>query len=198
MQLRRAGRSALLAEVGDPATALALATWARSAGLPAVEVVPAAETVLFDGVADVAGLAARLRSWSADAVVAEGPLVEVPVTYDGPDLDAVAARWETDRAGVVALHAGLELVSAFCGFAPGFAYLSGLPQRLAVPRLDTPRTRVPAGAVGLAGAWCGIYPTASPGGWQLIGRTDLTLWDPEREPPALLSPGTRVRFVEAP
>ena len=88
-------------------------------------------------------------------------------------------------------------MSAFCGFSPGFAYLAGLPEELAVPRLDTPRTKVPAGAVALAGTWCAAYPTASPGGWRLIGRTDAALWDAAREQPALLAPGTRVRFRPA-
>jgi len=98
---------------------------------------------------------------------------------------------------VVTTHTGTELVVAFCGFAPGFPYCTGLPERLAVPRLDSPRTRVPAGAVGLAGPFTGIYPTASPGGWRLIGHTDLVLWDTDRDPPATLVPGTRVRFVAA-
>ena len=94
-------------------------------------------------------------------------------------------------------HADIEFVVAFCGFSPGFAYLAGLPSELAVPRLDTPRTKVPAGAVGLAGTWCATYPTASPGGWRLIGRTDARLWNAGREQPALLPPGTRVRFRPA-
>jgi KipI family sensor histidine kinase inhibitor len=90
----------------------------------------------------------------------------------------------------------VELSVAFSGFAPGFGYLTGLPPDLHVPRRDTPRTRVPAGSLGLAGPYAGIYPRASPGGWQLIGRTELELWDAHRDPPALLAPGTRVRFVE--
>jgi KipI family sensor histidine kinase inhibitor len=98
---------------------------------------------------------------------------------------------------VVALHTGTEFVVAFNGFAPGFAYCTGLAEERAVPRLERPRSRVPAGSVGLAGPYTGVYPTASPGGWRLIGRTDLTLWDVERDPPATLPPGTRVRFVRA-
>jgi KipI family sensor histidine kinase inhibitor len=85
---------------------------------------------------------------------------------------------------------------SFCGFAPGFAYCAGLPDRLAVPRLGTPRTRVPAGSVAVAGTWTGVYPTVSPGGWRLLGTTDAELWQVDRDPPALLPPGTRVRFVE--
>lgn len=197
MQLRPIASSALLAEVGDPAAALALATWARAAGVDAVEIVPAAETVLFDGVPDVAALAARLGDWTPTAAAPAGELVEVPVAYDGADLAFVADAWGTDVDGVVERHAALEFVSAFCGFAPGFAYLAGLPAELAVPRLDSPRSRVPAGSVALAGTWCGTYPTASPGGWRLLGRTEARLWDAGRDRPALLAPGTRVRFVPA-
>lgn len=197
MQLRPIASSALLAEVGDPAAALALATWARTAGVDAVEVVPAAETVLFDGVPDIGALTARLAEWTPTAAAPAGELVELPVEYDGPDLAFVAATWGTDADGVVARLTGLEFVSAFCGFAPGFAYLSGLPAELAVPRLDSPRSRVPAGSIALAGTWCGTYPTASPGGWRLLGRTDASLWEAGRARPALLPPGTRVRFVVA-
>jgi KipI family sensor histidine kinase inhibitor len=195
VRLLPVGPSAFLAEVDDARAALELASWARSVRVGAVEVVPAAETVLFDGVPDRDALARTLASWVPGATPEQGPLVEVPTAYDGPDLDDVAERWGTDRAGVVERHSALTFVSAFCGFAPGFAYLTGLPDELAVPRLDTPRPRVPAGSVALAGTWCGVYPTASPGGWRILGRTDVTLWDQERAQPALLAPGTRVRFV---
>jgi len=119
------------------------------------------------------------------------------VTYDGPDLDDVAVLTKLSVEQIVALHTGRELTVAFCGFAPGFAYLSGLPKDLQVSRRDEPRTRVPAGSVGLAGDRTGVYPRESPGGWQLIGRTDVVLWDLERDPPALLRPGLRVRFTVA-
>lgn len=195
LPLRPVGPTAALAEVGDAASALALATWARAHDVPAVEVVPAAETVLFDGVADLAALASLLAGWQPGERAAAGPRVEVPVVYDGADLEEVAALWGTDVAGVVARQSEIEYVAAFCGFAPGFAYLAGLPEPLAVPRLASPRPRVPAGSVALAGTWCGVYPTASPGGWRLLGRTDAVLWDPDRDPPALLAPGTRVVFV---
>ena len=195
MHLHPVGRSALLVEVADAAEALDLATWARAARVGAVEVVPAAQTVLFDGVADPGALNAQLRGWTPSGSLPEGGRVEVPVVYDGPDLAFVAEAWGTDVAGAVARHSEVEYVAAFCGFAPGFSYLSGLPGELAVPRLESPRARVPAGSVGLAGPWCGVYPTASPGGWRLLGRTDATLWDPTRESPALLPPGTRVVFV---
>jgi KipI family sensor histidine kinase inhibitor len=100
------------------------------------------------------------------------------------------------RAEAVATHTGTELVVAFIGFSPGFAYCTGLPAELAVPRLDRPRARVRAGSVGLAGEYTAAYPSASPGGWRLVGRTDARLWDTGRDEPALLTPGTRVRFVE--
>lgn len=197
----------MLVEPGDAgdtdpaAAALALAAWARTegpaAGVRATEIVPGATSVLFDGVPDPGALDAVLRRWRPGTAPLSGELVEVPVRYDGPDLAFVAERWGTDEAGVVERHTSTELVSAFCGFAPGFAYLAGLPEELAVPRLETPRARVPAGSVALAGRWCGIYPTVSPGGWRILGTTEVTLWDPARPQPALLAPGTRVRFVAA-
>ncbi|MFC5492956.1 allophanate hydrolase subunit 1 [Nocardioides caricicola] len=190
MQLRPVGPRAVLVEVEDAAAALALATWARPR-VHADEIVPAATTVLFDGVTDLAALA----DWSPGADAPAGELVEVPVVYDGPDLDFVAEQWGTDVAGVVERHTAVEYVAEFCGFAPGFSYLAGLPGDLAVPRLESPRPAVPPGSVGLAGTWCGVYPTASPGGWRLLGRTDAVLWDQARAEPALLPPGTRVRFV---
>jgi KipI family sensor histidine kinase inhibitor len=192
--LRPVGRSAVLAEVADAHEAVALATWARALPVAAEEVVPAACTVLFDGVADVAALGAALASWTPGAQTVTGDLVEVPVVYDGADLEYVAQRWRTDVDGVVARHTTTTFVAAFCGFAPGFSYLDGLPGDLAVPRLETPRPRVPAGSVGLAGTWCGVYPSASPGGWRLLGHTEVPLWDPAQEQPALLAPGTRVAF----
>jgi KipI family sensor histidine kinase inhibitor len=195
LQLRPFGRRAVLAEVADSAAARSLAAFARAGRVAADDVVPGARTVLFDGVPDPSALERLLTGWAPDAEPEPGPLVDVPVVYDGADLDDVADRWGTDADGVVARHTGTEFVSAFCGFAPGFAYLAGLTLEHAVPRLDSPRSRVPAGSVGLAGTWCGVYPTESPGGWRLLGRTDATLWDPDRGEPALLAPGTRVRFV---
>ena len=137
---------------------------------------------------------------------AEGPAREpvldvvahVPVRYggeDGPDLAEVAARTGCSPADVVRLHADVEY-RVFClGFVPGFPYLGLVPEQLALPRRATPRLHVPAGSVAIAGRQTGIYPTDTPGGWHLIGRTDLTLWDPRRDPPSLLEPGSRVRFV---
>jgi KipI family sensor histidine kinase inhibitor len=189
------GRHAVLVEVEDSEAARSLAAWARDQSVPADEVVPAAASVLFDGVPDPDHLTKALSGWSPSMSPESGELVEVPVDYEGPDLGFVAERWRMTEDDAVAAHAGVEYVVAFCGFAPGFAYLSGLPERLAVPRLDSPRSRVPAGSVGLAGSWCGVYPGESPGGWRLLGTTDAVLWDASRDHPALLAPGTRVRFV---
>ncbi|PJE95435.1 allophanate hydrolase [Streptomyces carminius] len=198
------GRRALLVEVDGAERAQALhaeLVRLRDAGeLPPVEeIVPAAATVLLDGLDEpraVAGLLRRLRV--PDTAAAEGAEVVLPVRYDGPDLAEVAALWEVTGEEVAAIHSGTAFRVAFCGFAPGFGYLTGLPARRHVPRRATPRTSVPPGSVGLAGPYTGVYPRASPGGWQLIGRTDAVLWDVTREPAALLAPGTRVRFEAVP
>lgn len=197
MQIRPVGADAVLVEVAGPDDARSLAAFARAARVAADEVVPAARTVLFDGVADPAVLAEALTGWSPGTAAPAGDLVELPVAWDGADLAWVAASWGATTAQAVARLEGIELLSAFCGFAPGFAYLAGLPAELAVPRLDSPRAAVPPGSVALAGSWCGIYPTSSPGGWRLVGRTDARLWDPGSPSPALLAPGTRVRLVAA-
>jgi KipI family sensor histidine kinase inhibitor len=207
VRLLPAGEHALLVEVADTAAALALHAQARRHRCRALDIVPGARTVLFDGVDDVAALAAEVTTWTlgserqagaepekAQPPALAGPL-EVPTVYDGPDLDEVAQRWRVSRADVASTHSAHTYTVAFCGFLPGFAYCVGLPQRLAVPRRSTPRSAVPAGSVALADAFTGVYPRASPGGWQLIGHTDLGLWDAAKEPPALLSPGIAVRFV---
>lgn len=191
------GGDALLVTVPDAAAALGLYREARRREVEALDVVPGAATVLFDGVPDPDRLAASLAGWRPAADAATGELVEVPTTYDGDDLEDVARRWDMTTDEAVATHTAADYVVAFCGFAPGFAYCTGLPERLEVPRLESPRARVPAGAVGLAGPFTGIYPTGSPGGWRLVGRTTLRLWDSDREQPATLPPGTRVRFVRA-
>ena len=196
MDIRRFGRDHVLVSVPDTATAFAVYEESRRREVVAADVVPAARTVLFDGVRDVEALVRDLPTWDlAGSAGTTGDLVEVPTTYDGDDLDDVARLWDMSRDEVVATHTGAEFVVAFCGFAPGFPYCTGLPDRLAVPRLESPRARVPAGSVGLAGPFTGVYPSASPGGWRLLGRTDLRLWEPDRDPPATLVPGTRVRFV---
>ncbi len=198
MHIHRYGTDALLVEVDDAPAALALYRAARDRGVPALDIVPAARTVLFTGLADPESIAAEMAGWTAaPGPETVAPLVEVPTRYDGPDLEDVARRWDMTVEEAVGTHTAVEFVVAFCGFAPGFAYCAGLPAELAVPRHHDPRPRVPAGAVGLAGEFTGIYPTSSPGGWRLVGHTALVLWDPEREQPATLAPGTRVRFVRA-
>jgi KipI family sensor histidine kinase inhibitor len=194
------GDDALLVEVssGEEAEAWhAELSRRRAEGTLVVrEIVPAARTVLLDGLADPVGLASELTAAEVPpASPRAGHVVEIPVRYDGPDLADVAAHWGVPEDEVARVHAGTEFRVAFCGFAPGFGYLTGLPARYDVPRRDTPRTAVPAGSVALAGPYTGVYPRSSPGGWQLIGSTDAVLWDHRRVPAALLSPGTRVRFV---
>jgi KipI family sensor histidine kinase inhibitor len=122
-------------------------------------------------------------------------VVDVPTRYDGPDLPEVALRTNLTPAGVIEQHAGREYLVYCVGFAPGFTYCGGLPDHLAVPRLASPRLRVPAGSVGIAGRQSGIYAVESPGGWNLIGRTALPLFDPAADPPARFKPGDRLRFI---
>ncbi len=150
---------------------------------------------------DAEALLARLPAWASEAAAAEASAprtIEIPVRYggaDGPDLPAVAQRCGLAEDEVVRLHAAGEYLVFFLGFQPGFAYLGGLDARLATPRLATPRTEVPAGSVGIGGAQTGVYPRRAPGGWNLIGRTELALFDPFGSPPSLLQAGDRVRFV---
>lgn len=123
-------------------------------------------------------------------------LVRIPVRYDGPDLADVAEHTGLDTEAIIEAHTGGEWEVAFAGFAPGFAYLSGGDSRLTVPRRARPRQRIDGGSVGLAGGFTAVYPRESPGGWQIIGHTDMTMFDAERDPPALLQPGMRVRFED--
>jgi len=194
------GDGALLLEVssGEEAQALHAELLRRRAegALSVREIVPAARTVLLDGLDDPARLATELTASEIPPAPAHArDVIEIPVRYDGPDLAEVAAHWGVAEHEAARIHAETEFSVAFCGFAPGFGYLTGLPSQYDVPRRATPRTAVPAGSVALAGPYTGVYPRSSPGGWQLIGRTDAVLWDHARVPAALLSPGTRVRFV---
>ena len=155
-----------------------------------------AQTVLLRGVPErLRALVARITP-ADNAVDEDQPILDIPTTYDGEDLAEVAGLTGLSTTEVVAAHTGTVWTVAFGGFAPGFAYLSDGDPRLTVPRRDSPRKTVPAGAVGLAGAFSGVYPRESPGGWQLIGHTALAMWDLDRDPPALLHSGHRVRFVE--
>jgi inhibitor of KinA len=129
---------------------------------------------------------------------ARGRVVDLPVRYggeDGPDLPELAAHAELTEKQVIRMHSGAEYTVAMIGFAPGFPYLIGMPERLAMPRRDTPRIAVPAGSVGIAGRQTGIYTLETPGGWHIIGRTAVRLFDPAGAPPSLLHAGDRVRFV---
>jgi KipI family sensor histidine kinase inhibitor len=198
------GDQALLLEFDGNPEVLAWTAALRDADLAGVvEIVPAARTILLvlAGPRHRAATLARLdelrigrETVEAGAPTDTAPDVTIDVVYDGEDLDAVARLAGLSRDEVIAAHTAAPMRVGFAGFAPGFAYLVGGDERLHVPRRDEPRTRVPAGSVGLAGEFSGVYPRESPGGWQLIGRTDAALWDVERDPPALLTPGMWVQF----
>ncbi|HTX86347.1 MAG TPA: urea amidolyase family protein [Streptosporangiaceae bacterium] len=210
--IKSAGDAALLLETGDAATggqqggngAAGIAAAIRAAELPGViDVVPGAVTVLVTfepGSWSAPTLTDRLAVLAAGAAApaaaasAAGEPVLIDTVYDGPDLASVAALTRLAEAEVITRHQAVEYRVGWLGFAPGFGYLTGLDPALAVPRLDSPRLSVPAGSVAIAGGLAAVYPSASPGGWRLLGRTAAVTWDPGREPPALLAPGQRVRF----
>ncbi len=201
--VRPHGTRAFTVEFDDVRAVMAHHAAVVAADLPGVaEVVPAARTIWVEvdtTVRPVAEVAAVVQDLAPQEVVESArPVVEIPVRYDGPDLEAVAALAGATPEEVVRRHTRVLWTAAFTGFAPGFAYLvaeSGewLPE---VPRRAEPRVAVPAGAVALAGEFSGIYPRSSPGGWQLIGSTGVWLWDLDRPEPALVPTGVRVRFVE--
>lgn len=199
--IRPFGESALLVETGSAQRAHALAVAVRASVPHVLAVVPGFESLLveLDPAADLAGAVGQLERLVAGVgdVAVAGRDLTIPVTYGGdagPDLADVARLCGLSEEEVIERHLGSELRVLFLGFAPGFAYLGGLADELRVPRLATPRTRTPAGSVAIAGSMSGIYPADLPGGWRIIGRTDLTLFDPLRSPPALLAPGDRIRF----
>lgn len=192
--IRPAGADALLVEVADAGVARRLAAHLRAAGLDVDDLVPAARSLLVDGVASPAAVAEAVSAFRDPGPSVEGELVVLPIRYDGPDLAAVAQLLGCSPQEVATRHQAIEFRCEFTGFAPGFGYLSGW--RHPVPRLPSPRSRVPAGSVALADTWCGVYPSDSPGGWLIIGSTETRLWALDRDPPALLVPGTRVRFRE--
>ena len=202
MRVLPSGSTALLVELDGLEEVLGL--YAALVAEPlegVVDVVPAARTVLLVTDPAVTTLAAaeqavRQARPRTDRSGRED-LVELPVVYDGADLADVAGLLEVEPAEVVRRHTGAEWTVAFCGFAPGFGYLTQDGGGWDVPRRSTPRTKVPPGSVALAGEFSGVYPRESPGGWQLIGRTDVAVFDLGRDPAALLRPGVRVRFVDA-
>lgn len=195
---RPAGDAALLVAAGDLAGPLAAAL--RSRRLPGVlDAIAGARTVLVitePGRWDLGELAQQVTAIGATTAPwpASRAAVTIPVRYDGPDLAEVAQLTGLTTAEVIARHAAAQYTVGWLGFSPGFPYLTGLDPALEVPRLPTPRTAVPAGSVAIAGGLAAVYPAPSPGGWRLLGRTTAQLWDSSREPPALLAPGTRVRF----
>lgn len=154
------------------------------------------DEALVDGEALIDGLK---LGWQHIAVEAQsGRLIEVPVRYGGewgPDLVDIAAHTGLTQEAIIRIHSEAEYTVFFIGFQPGFAYLGGMPAQLTTPRRSSPRQAVPAGSVAIGGAQTGVYPKASPGGWQILGHTDVVLFDPTREAPSLWMPGDRVRFV---
>jgi KipI family sensor histidine kinase inhibitor len=211
--VRPVGDHAALLELPDNASVHAAARFVRDRFRDQlVDVVPGDCTLLLvwdEGLEDTAALESNLKALASPASAfkldlrasgtADAAVVTIPVTYDGADLEAVAATLALSQEALVELHSGSEYTVAFVGFSPGFPYLmaeggGGVERLLELPRLGTPRTQVPAGSVAVAAGYCGVYPRSSPGGWNLLGRTDVVLFDAMREPPALLEPGTRVRF----
>jgi KipI family sensor histidine kinase inhibitor len=196
LRVLRYGDRALLVEVAEHAVGGIRAALARSPLPGQVDLVAAARTVLvvLDRPPAETDVARLQRLTALPAPDGDAGTVTLDIVFDGPDLADVARLTGHSAGLLVEVLTTVELSVAFSGFAPGFGYLTGLPPDLHVPRRDTPRTRVPAGSLGLAGPYAGIYPRASPGGWQLIGRTEAVLFDVDRDPPALLQPGTRVRL----
>lgn len=196
------GDTGLLVELADLDEVLGLYRQLVDADLDVVEaLVPASRTLLVridPRSGDLAAVARHLEEIEPRANVRPvADEVEIPVTYDGEDLAEVGELTGLGSRGVIEVHTSQVWTVGFIGFAPGFAYLTAQDDRLRVPRRPEPRSAVPPGAVGLADEFSGVYPRRSPGGWQLIGRTELVVWDVDRDPPAILAPGGTVRFVEA-
>ncbi|WP_329069115.1 5-oxoprolinase subunit PxpB [Amycolatopsis sp. NBC_01480] len=197
MRWRRYGEQAALLDCDSLNQMSAARATVEAAAIPGViELVPGARSLLVVAEPPVLD---RVRTLLDGADLAHPPSgspreVTLDVHYDGEDLAMVACDAGLSEKDVVGLHTGAVYTVAFTGFAPGFGYLTGLPAALRQPRLESPRTRVPAGAVGVAGEFTGVYPRASPGGWRLLGHTSATLFDPAMDPPALFAPGDRVRF----
>jgi KipI family sensor histidine kinase inhibitor len=201
MRLLPSGTTALLVELEDLDEVLGLyAALEHERPEGVVDVVPAARTLLVvtdPGVTSLSSVAQAIRTSNPRGDrVDSGELVEVPVTYDGEDLEEAARLLGCDADELVRRHTAEEWTVAFCGFMPGFGYLASRGWQTQVPRRSSPRKKVPPGSVALAGEFSGVYPRESPGGWQLIGRTSLVMFDPSRDPAALLRPAIRVRFVD--
>ncbi|HEY1991585.1 MAG TPA: allophanate hydrolase subunit 1 [Gammaproteobacteria bacterium] len=202
MKLRFMGEAALLVEVEHAAQAQALRRALLEAAIPGlVELVPGQASLLISAdplLADLDSLAARLPDMVTAASQGKVREHEFLTDYSGEDLAAVAKLTGLESPELVRRHTAATYEVAFLGFAPGFAYLTGLDPALRLPRRAEPRTRVPAGSVAIADEFTGIYPQTSPGGWHILGRCDVKLFDASRAEPALLAPGDRVRFKAAP
>ncbi len=210
-RLLPAGDSAILIEwadeinddVNDRVHALAHAIRDQSRG-EITDLIPAYSSLLvsFDPIkishTQIRSTLETLLNSPQSLVAQSSRLIEIPTRYGGefgPDLDFIAKHNRVSASQVISLHTSTTYRVYMLGFVPGFAYLGSVPQEIAAPRLETPRTRVLAGSVGIAGRQTGVYPVESPGGWRLIGRTEIKLFDPTQDPPTLLQPGDRVRFV---
>lgn len=195
--VRRAGDRAAIVELPDNAAAVRTARLLRDEHPALIDVVIGHTTVLVTWSEPVPDLQAIAERALGPERAPAGRLIDIPVIYDGPDLDEVSVLTGFSPEEVVARHTRAEHVAAFLGFQPGFAYLIGGDERLRVPRREVPRTQVPGGTVAIAGPYSGVYPRDSPGGWRLLGSTPALMFDAARQPPALLAPGDRVRFVAA-
>jgi len=196
MRVLPCGSGALLAEYDSLAEVMSVDEALRASELAGIdEIIPAARTVLVTFRHIDREALDRLLVPGAPAKRIEGPIVEITVVYDGADLGEVSEATGLTVEQIVDTHSSVVYSAAFLGFTPGWAYLVGLPASLQLPRRKTPRTAVPAGSVAVANEFTGVYPTLSPGGWHLLGHTELRMFDVEREKPALVVAGDRVRFL---
>ncbi|MEP7048666.1 MAG: allophanate hydrolase subunit 1 [Ilumatobacteraceae bacterium] len=196
MRLLPCGAGAILAEYDSLSEVMAVDDALRRSGLDGIDdVIPAARTVLVTyHHVDRAALEMLLVP-AETALRPEGPIVEIPVVYDGIDLDEVSEGTGLSIELVIATHSATVYSAAFLGFTPGWAYLVGLPATLHLPRRSTPRTAITAGSVAIANEFTGVYPTVSPGGWHLLGHTTERMFDVDRDKPSLVMAGDRVKFV---
>jgi KipI family sensor histidine kinase inhibitor len=207
MRVRAYGLHATMIDELPPTSAVVLRevflASCRERGLSCIDAIPAAHSLVIthdielrDEIRAVANtIIANFAEVNIGAQEANSKVTEIPVRYDGDDLADVAERCSLSIDQVIALHGSVVFSVEFCGFSPGFSYLRGLPPQLHLPRRNSPRPRVPAGSVAIAAHYAAVYPSESPGGWHLLGTTNSRMWDITRDPPALLQPGQRVRFV---
>lgn len=195
MRWRRYGDIGILVELDGPQAVVRWCAAVSASGL-AVQSRPGWSSVLVTSELPVGSLVAALETVSFDdGVVAASRHFDVDLVYDGEDLDSVAERTNLLSRDVIEIHTSVAYTVVFLGFSRGFPYLSGLDQRLWIPRRDNPRARVPAGSVAIAAGQTGIYPQDSPGGWHLLGHTTQVFFDPGQDPPSVIQPGDQIRFV---